>query len=98
MSDDLSCVYCGADCDAPEPDHMLDCPQATGVYPVRREAMRPCPHCAKPTLTMQCASCEAALEPGDKFCRVQVLDDGIASGDTVSLCIGCAVLNEGWTA
>ena len=49
------CVYCGADCidyDTIEVPHATDCPERTGLYPVRQQEIEPhgfaCVDCSEP--------------------------------------------------
>lgn len=92
------CVYCDADCDLPEPPHEDDCPQVTGIYPVRDEDCGPpCAHCGKRSFDVPtCSTCGTALEVGDRY-MLRELDPGDpllpgVEGASVSelICVGCA--------
>lgn len=79
------CVYCRADCWVDEPEHALDCPSSTGVYPVRAEDVKYCDG------AMLCGQCSAELAVGDTY-HHSLLSDEDESGPPVYLvvCAGCA--------
>lgn len=36
------CIWCWVDCDAPDPQHLANCPQRTGLYPADGEGCCDC--------------------------------------------------------
>lgn len=84
------CVYCGVDCDLPEPVHDPACPSVTGLFPVRPEDLgAECVHCGKRTPGFVCSGCEVPFEVGDFYCQVKIEDGPIPVYELV--CIGCKV-------
>lgn len=85
MSDSLRyCVYCGADCidyDTIEVSHATDCPQKTGLYPVRSEDL--------PSWGFICMDCQHPFELGDFYVNRTTETEGIYE----SVCVGCGALS-----
>lgn len=85
------CVFCKADCWVDKPEHAVDCPSSTGVWPVRYEAMHPpCEHCGKrPDPSIRCSECECVLGLGDFYTHRQLADiAGLPAYEPI--CLGCA--------
>ena len=97
------CKWCGADCghpvtglpDGEMPAHAVDCPAATGIFPVE---LKDCfPHGIS-----RCSACNCQLWPGDHYSLVSEQVHGFLEGqdEPVALpfnvqlvtCTGCAVL------
>lgn len=75
------CVYCGAAWWGerfPDPDHTIDCPMVTGLFPVTD---------AEVADQMVCPICHDEFARGDSYARVPITDDTV-----VIVCIICAVL------
>ena len=87
-----NCIWCGVDCYEDEPEHAEDCPQTTGLRPVREEDLgQKCIHCGERTPGMTCMDCGVSFAVGDFY----VLRDR-SSGDVESqpyvgeiICVGC---------
>jgi hypothetical protein len=90
----VHCVFCGADCNLPEPDHADDCPSVTGLYPViERDLM--CPGCGETYEGMLCSECEEPFKIGDHYTHRQIgegnpIPDGPPCPIYEPICLGCA--------
>jgi len=85
---DRDCVYCGADCDLPEPPHAPDCPMVTGLFTIEPDDLgHECVHCHERTPGMVCARCDHPFELGDTYCHQETDDPDIK----VVVCMMCAV-------
>lgn len=90
------CVYCEADCYVDEPEHAVDCPSSTRVFPVREKDLMPCVNCGHHLHGMRCMDCEAELSVGDHYMHREVdhgdpLLPGIECAPVFEvICVGCA--------
>lgn len=96
---DRGCIYCGVDCDQDHPQHAVDCPQSTGVYPVTEQDLGvrgpndPYAH------GMRCMDCEAEFKVGDFYTHRTIQEaDPDAPNEWAAapiyevICLGCAAL------
>ena len=88
------CVWCKVDCYEDEPEHADDCPQTTGLRPVREEDLGPtCAHCGKPSLGgIRCMDCGEEIKVGEFYVLRNVDDrDEVGGNPFVGevICVGC---------
>jgi hypothetical protein len=92
------CIYCEADCDEEDPEHAVDCPSTTGVFPVTKRMLVSINDEGELEHSgMNCMDCEDSFAAGDHYTHRHVgrgaLAPGMAEADVYEvICLGCAAM------